>query len=314
MRSGAAQAALALEAGSPHSSVTFLPLACSGATVAKGLLGPYGGVQKDASLGDLPAQVSQLVELQRRRPIDAVLLSVGANDVYFAPLAMFCARVDDCPRQPFNPADPLHDPAAGAQTAEEVHTAAQERLRGSYDELAAALARAGIAPERVIIVEYFDPTRDEGGEPCHAVLPGIHVPEAEWAESSVLEPLNDEIRSTNLRLGWRVVGGVEEAFAHHGICTSHRNRWIVRIPDSILRGARLSGPLHPNEAGHQATAAQIAPVLADAVGFEGGTALAQLAGSPGDDGGIEWLQVAIAALIGAIVGVVGALFLPRLIG
>jgi lysophospholipase L1-like esterase len=307
MRSGAAQAALALEAGSPHSSVTFLPLACSGATVARGLLGPYGGVQKDRRLGDLPAQVEEVAELQRRRPIDALLLSVGANDVYFAPLAMFCARFDPCPQRRFDPRDPLDEAPRGTDTAEVVHAAAQGRLRGEYDRLAEALAAAGVEPARVIAVEYFNPTRDETGSTCEALLPGVRVSEAEWAESSVLGPLNAEVRATNLRHGWRVVGGVQDAFARHGICADGRKRWVVRIPDSLLRGARLSGPLHPNEAGHQATAALIAPVLADTVAFEGGTAAAQIAGDSEDDGGIEWLQVALGALAGAIAGGVAVL-------
>jgi lysophospholipase L1-like esterase len=101
LRSGAAQAALALEAGSPHSAVTFLPLACSGATIDRGLLGPFGGVQRNTALGDLPAQASQVARLQKLRRIDALLLSVGANDVYFGPLAEFCAAVERCPERRF---------------------------------------------------------------------------------------------------------------------------------------------------------------------------------------------------------------------
>jgi hypothetical protein len=159
---------------------------------------------------------------------------------------MFCARFDPCPQRRFDPGDPLHE--VGARTAEQVHTAAQGRLRGEYDRLAQALTEVGIERARVIIVEYFDPTRDEAGEPRRAVLPGIRVPEA--VETTVLDPLNAELRSTNLRLGWRVVGGVQDAFARHGICADRRDRWVVQIPESLLRGARPSGPLHPNEAKH----------------------------------------------------------------
>jgi lysophospholipase L1-like esterase len=313
MRSGAAQAALALETGSPHTSVTFLPLGCSGATVAEGLLAPYEGVQPEARLGNLPAQVAQVAELQGRRQIDAVLLSVGANDVHFAPLAIFCARFDPCPERRFDPRDPLHEAPLGTRTAEAVHAEAQTKLAREYARLAAALDAAGVDADRVIAVEYFDPTRDERGGTCTAVLPGIRAAEAEWAQASVLGPLNAELRRTNPRHGWRVVGGVQDAFARHGICAERSRRWVVQLPESLLRGALLSGPLHPNESGHQATAALIAPVLADTVGFEGGTAAAQVAGTS-EEGGIEWLQVVIGAVVGAAVGAVAVLGVRLLVG
>ena len=44
LRSGAAQATRAVERGDRHSVVTFVPLACSGATIDAGLLGAYDGV------------------------------------------------------------------------------------------------------------------------------------------------------------------------------------------------------------------------------------------------------------------------------
>lgn len=310
MRSGAAQAALALEAGSEHSSVTFLPLACSGATITAGLLGPYAGVQPD-SRGNLPAQVAEVERLQKRRPIDAVMLSIGANDVYFAPVAMFCASTPNCPQRRFDPRRPLSEAPAGTATAEEVHAEAQAALDGKYNRLAAALDGAGIEPGRVIAVEYPDPTRDERGQTCRSVLPGVDVAEAEWAQSTVLGPLNAELRRAATHNGWRLVDGVQEAFARHGICAPHAKRWIVQIPESVLRGARFNGPLHPNESGHQATAAMIGPVLGDAVGFEGGTAAAEIAGTFTDEGGIDWLQVLLGALAGGLIGAAVVLIVWR---
>jgi hypothetical protein len=65
LRSGAALAARAVELGDRHSVVTFVPLACSGATIEEGLLNPYDGIEKDASKGPLPPQVDQLLALRR---------------------------------------------------------------------------------------------------------------------------------------------------------------------------------------------------------------------------------------------------------
>src|ERR1043165_5206830 len=66
---GPAQAARSIEEADPHTSVTFLSFACSGATVNKGLLGPQ---PKGSIL--VPAQVSELKRALRDRPIDALLI------------------------------------------------------------------------------------------------------------------------------------------------------------------------------------------------------------------------------------------------
>ena len=303
MRSGAAQAAAAVAAGDPHSSVTFLPLACSGATVPEGLLGPYAGVEPDSALGDLPAQVDQLAELQRRRPVDAVLLSVGANDVDFGPLAEFCLAVADCPNRRFDPDHPLREaPDPATPTAEAVHAAAQRELPARYDQLAGALTHAGIDPAKVIVVEYFDPTHDEHGDTCEALLPGITPVESQWAQDVVLGPLNAAVRDAAQREGWKLVGGVQAAFLDHGICAPAALRWVRRIDESLLRGAGVSGPLHPNSAGHLATAALIAPVLADVVGIDPGDAVAQASGAEGNEGSrVAWWWILVGAAGGAAI-------------
>jgi hypothetical protein len=87
---GSAQAALRLERRDPHSAVTFLHLACSGATVQQGLLGPYEGVEPDTSDGDDPAQLARAVELADGRPIDAMVISIGANNAKFADMVGTC--------------------------------------------------------------------------------------------------------------------------------------------------------------------------------------------------------------------------------
>lgn len=82
----------------PHDAVTLVHLACSGATIDQGLLGPEPGVpgcpkenppQRHCP-GDRanPPQLSQLRTLLHDsptpRPIDRLLLSIGGNDVGFA--------------------------------------------------------------------------------------------------------------------------------------------------------------------------------------------------------------------------------------
>lgn len=304
MRSGAAQSALALEAGSPYSAVTLLALGCSGATVPRGLLGPYRGVEPDDRRGPLAPQLDEVAALQARRPVDAVLVSIGANDVHFGPVARFCIGVSRCPSRRFDPARPGGEAPRGTPAADAVVAAALAELPARYAAVAARLRDAGVPPERVVLAEYFDPTRDERGETCRAALPGVDAEEAAWAADAVVTPLNAQVRLAALRHGWRHVRGIQEAFLAHGICARGQARWVRRIEESLGRGSGLSGPLHPNGLGHLATAALIGPVLAAAVGEEAGSGAAQVAGRPDDeDAEVAWWWLPVAAAAGAGGGV-----------
>ncbi|RTL50811.1 MAG: hypothetical protein EKK40_11935 [Bradyrhizobiaceae bacterium] len=91
--------ALALATQYPHIAVTYLPLACSGATINEGLLGPLRAREclftKTAMNceGVVRPQIAELRETlaaaQRRQPdrqLDLVLLTIGANDMNFSGL------------------------------------------------------------------------------------------------------------------------------------------------------------------------------------------------------------------------------------
>jgi lysophospholipase L1-like esterase len=91
--------ALALAVQYPHIAVTYLPLACSGATIADGLFGTQRAREcpptksSGACQGTVNAQLAELREAvtaaKRRQPdrkLDLILLSVGANDINFSGL------------------------------------------------------------------------------------------------------------------------------------------------------------------------------------------------------------------------------------
>ena len=89
------RAALGLAIENPHLAVTFLPLACTGATIDVGLLAPQRSRELACGAGVpcprvSPAQVTQLADLLARarriqpdRRLDLVFLTVGANDIGF---------------------------------------------------------------------------------------------------------------------------------------------------------------------------------------------------------------------------------------
>ncbi|MDF3811835.1 MULTISPECIES: hypothetical protein [Rhodopseudomonas] len=91
--------ALALAVRYPHIAVTMLPLGCSGATIAEGMLGSQrarecllskGGMNcggsVDAQIAELRAAMAAVKKRQPDRALDLVLLSVGANDINFSGL------------------------------------------------------------------------------------------------------------------------------------------------------------------------------------------------------------------------------------
>ena len=85
--SGAAVAAQKIEQADPHSSVTFVSLACSGAGVNNLISQPYKGQEPSATeVQPLPAQIPAARRMVGDRKIDAVLLSVGINDIGFREL------------------------------------------------------------------------------------------------------------------------------------------------------------------------------------------------------------------------------------
>jgi hypothetical protein len=154
---GFEQAARLVAEAMTRRSITFVSLACSGAAIDKGLLGPYAGVAPERDRRYEP-QVRRLERIADARaagvgnqpPVDAVLLSVGANDVHFSEVVKACALRGNCRRS--------HDKTVFADL---------DALGDRYDTLAGELEAA--APgSPVLITRYFDPTRDERGRFCRS--------------------------------------------------------------------------------------------------------------------------------------------------
>src|SRR5262249_25773227 len=93
------RAALGLAIENPRIAVTFIPLACSGATINAGFLGPQiisecpnPGTNTACSRSSPPqiAALTQILAIARKhradRSLDLVLLTIGANDIQFAGL------------------------------------------------------------------------------------------------------------------------------------------------------------------------------------------------------------------------------------
>jgi hypothetical protein len=250
-------AARHLGLASARRSVTFVSFACSGAEVEAGLLGPYAGVDPDRRRAPYLPQVERLRRIVAARggpdeppPVDAILLSVGANDVRFSGIVKECSL-------------PKVDCSEGRDAA------LQERLDaldGNYDRLDGALEKA--APETpVLITEYFDPTRDGKGEFCARSVGFTSRAEAAWAYNGLLRPLNGRVATAAVRNGWKLVGGIASAFERHGYCVKKSRRWVRRLEESAFYQRDVLGTLHPSEPGHREIARQVAVPLDDLLDF-----------------------------------------------
>lgn len=276
---GPSVAAKALEAASTRSSVTFVHLACSGATIHKGILGPYDGIVP--GVVTLPPQIQQMTSLVRDRQIDALTISIGANDVQFSKIIELCMADPSCEL----PASSLGIGVTGFGLGAAHFASLAPNLPAAYAQLAGALHNlrtpAGdraIPGNRIFLTEYYNPMRDTTGAPCDggvladaptgtltqalgptlgplvggavSQVADIDADEARWAEQVMLTELNRLGDEAAANFGWQRVSGMFADFAPHGYCTPAGQRWVETFTDSMASQGDQNGSVHPNIAGH----------------------------------------------------------------
>ena len=257
-------------------SVTFVHVACSGASIDDGILTPSSGF---LGLDKIPSQVSQVLTLANGRPIDAVIVSAGANDLGFGTIVTFCVMNSNCATKHASGMDPVLEselgtlPAVAKQmTLGQAVTALLVNLPNDYARLYAALGGAlHVEPSHVFITQYFDPTRDSSGAFCTKVAGGITGPDVPWAYYHVVVPMNLAVAAAANKYGWNLVSGVPAAFRTHGYCAN--DSWIVSLSQSLSVEGSFAGDMHPNHAGHHAIADLVEPPLTSTL-FPGGKPVA----------------------------------------
>jgi GDSL-like Lipase/Acylhydrolase family len=239
-RSGHALLAEQLEDRDPHSSVTFISLACSGAEIDEGVLGPYAG--SEPRQPEMPAQVDVLQSLLRdgsgkQRTVDVLMLQVGINDLDFSDIVVACAGNFSL----LGTGDPscFYDTGFGNKLA---------ALRAKYERLGVAINRRFPGAE-VYVADYPGDVFKGGG--CgllglHKL--GITEIEAQAFSAGGLQ-LNGELQRLASKFDWNYVGGVTEAFSPHPYCSA--SRWFNRVEDSFKHQGNKEGTAHPNHRGHE---------------------------------------------------------------
>ncbi|QDQ97760.1 GDSL-type esterase/lipase family protein [Tomitella fengzijianii] len=162
-------------------------LACSGATIRAGLLGP-----QEAGGMALPPQVSADAVTRA----DLVVVSIGANDVNWSWMLRLCAGTGDCASS-----------ALQAYYQQQLADFSQDLL-----QLSAQLQQLPRHPA-VIINEYYDPF--SGGTEC---LKGLGVTDAKVdALQDDLDALNQVLSKAAAAAGFRTAS---PDFDGHGVCSA----------------------------------------------------------------------------------------------
>ena len=186
--------ALALAIENRQVAVTFLPLACSGATIENGLFGSQGASECPLTgrcAGSVPAQIGQLqsaLDKARKdipnRALDLVLLTVGANDIKFSGLVADVIISAGVERTLFNQGGLL-------ATVPQAQVLLDRELPGNFAKLRTALKPlVGGNLSRVVYVSYGHPAMAEGVA-CPGGRDGLDIHPAFTADGPRLKSVTD---------------------------------------------------------------------------------------------------------------------------
>jgi hypothetical protein len=254
--------ALQLSLEDPHRSVTFLGFACSGASVAEGLLGGYKGVEPfpftpersqigavavaqcggrgletrsySSSYnvgGKVPALDGLVLERcppRRARKIDLVLLSVGGNDVGFAKLLAYAILKDKTPLRGFGRVtESVYSPQNSRDLFPELRTRLKLLKRALHTHLHIPWDEA----DRVILTAYPKLAVERNGRSvCRSTTAGLDAfsgyeldrRRAREAEA-VASSLTQLMAKASDDLGWGFVSEHRQKFAGRGVCAGTVN-------------------------------------------------------------------------------------------
>jgi hypothetical protein len=232
-------------------------------------------------------QLSALRDRIGTRPIDALIINVGANDIGFGSILRLCTVPNAALSTPlflgsgFEPASDCYDDqhmvwkpdedggsyvqdATDPRATTLAKAVKQQiaRLSSAYDRLASALGAlhfsstpTGKLP--IYIDEYYNPAPIQDGTcTSNGGTGALHQAELRWLNYNVLPGLNDAVAHTTT-YGWNVVHDVND-FDGHGMCAANGKRWVNTLADVTGTGSQddIWGVGHPNTPGYHDIAGQ----------------------------------------------------------
>src|SRR5262245_28649274 len=235
--------ALMLAVESPHIAVTYLPLACSGATISTGFLGGQRIVEcaspgttatcpdtTRAQMTELSAALNRARSANAERKLDLVLLTIGAHELRFSRLAghvIIEARTERA----------LFGRGSAVATVADSQKVLDGALPSDFAKLRAALKPlVGGDLSRVVFVSYGNPALAAPDTPCPGGRDGFDVHPGFGADGERLREVAEfvdaqflpKIKALALCEGracrdakdrMTFVDAHQRAFADHGVCT-----------------------------------------------------------------------------------------------
>lgn len=266
-RSGQSLAARQIETDTPFGAdrITFLSFARSGSEIDDGLLGPRT-VDPDLLLTEFDnlsldgwtknrGQIQEAKDTVQNRRIDALIITIGVNDLGFTTLLKKSLLWTSGERR--------------TQRIKGVERRLDQEFPLELENLKNAI-NSQLGPRKVFITEYpvgiFKELETQ--KPCgilgsfsiENVFAGFDVDKSDAKAMGELgRLLNKKIRAKADEFGWVFVDGIQQGFDGHGYCSSRP--YFVSAEESCRNQGDFEGTLHPNKLGHEVTRDCIARAL-----------------------------------------------------
>lgn len=252
-------------------AVRYVSFACSGAYITmidgKGnqLMKPYKPYHdiETAGMGMAEkrvfkklSQIEMVKEWLGEDELDVLLLSVGGNDGGFLQVVSKC----------FIGVTPFGKRCFKKGKLEKKVADNFKRIEQLWGDLDTVIRRE-LKPKKVVITTYADAGKDENGKFCHEYIdPNYDCPKKgsitsgcklmsklrdkdnEWMYQTMLEPLNNSIRTAAKNNKWLLIDGLAQSDTT-GICST--NPWFRSIAESMHTQGDRKGALHMNGKGHE---------------------------------------------------------------
>ena len=246
-KAGTFQAVELLETIDPHSTITFLSFATTGAEVVNGLMKPGKDFQKENNLG---GQIDEVANTIGERTIDALLISIGVNDLGFSDRIEGLLLGD------------LTDAGDNEERDDMLRSLPRDlrKINANLGRLNKELRRKKFDINEIYLAEYpnalFD-DKDKFGQVF--VTGGCGLFETKFdadisdkdarAIKEVAGRLNSTNQGASRRMGWNWIGGITKGFEGHGYCSG--SSFFVFAETSCEKQGDFKGMLHPNSLGHK---------------------------------------------------------------
>jgi lysophospholipase L1-like esterase len=277
------QTDIANSVGIVPEQLQFLDVACSGATINGNVLGEnYRGVTPLTRTGPgpvgnpIPSQVTQIKNWLNGAELDALVISIGGNDIGFGSVVVKCMTpLTSCKE------DEALETLIRRGRFGDSETVGLDFLPGAFQTMKNRFD-SELKPKAVFVVGVPNPLRDQDGRYCDRYNDGVGImptnladplnspyavfvgytlgvvsptefdrDEAKWVEDTMINPLNatlQQIVQGFSASNWHFIG---HDFMHryHGLCAT--KSWYNTFKTSLESQGDFNGIAHPNREGYK---------------------------------------------------------------